>query len=140
MSAKSEIQLDNLGLNIYCHTTSSLFIFVKVSVFKKGKDVKYVLYLILSIFLQVLQRKIVRAVKVHIYRKVGDDIIQLCGLLVLQACPQQSVVVRRRCIHVYFSLLKPTGHLMHQQSNIQQLYVLPTLYLCVLYLPENGPG
>ena len=34
-------------------------------------------------------------------------------------------------------LLKPTGHVMHQQSNIQQLYVLPTLYLCVLYLPEN---
>ena len=26
---------------------------------------------------------------------------------------------------------------MHQQFNIQQLYVLPTLYLCVLYLPEN---
>ena len=29
------------------------------------------------------------------------------------------------------SLLKPTGHVMHQQFNIQQLYVLPTLYLCV---------
>jgi hypothetical protein len=26
-------------------------------------------------------------------------------------------------------LLKPTGHVMHQQLNIQQLYVLPTLYL-----------
>ena len=25
----------------------------------------------------------------------------------------------------------------HQQFNIQQLYVLPTLYLCVLYLSEN---
>ena len=24
--------------------------------------------------------------------------------------------------------------MMHQQFNIQQLYVLPTLYLCVLYL------
>ena len=35
------------------------------------------------------------------------------------------------------NLLKPTGHVMHQQFNIQQLYVLPTLYLCVLYLPEN---
>ena len=31
----------------------------------------------------------------------------------------------------------PTGHVMHQQFNIQQLYVLPTLYLCVLYLSEN---
>ena len=35
------------------------------------------------------------------------------------------------------NLLKPTGHVMHQQFSIQQLYVLPTLYLCVLYLSEN---
>ena len=34
------------------------------------------------------------------------------------------------------NLLKPTGYVMHQQFNIQQLYVLPTLYLC-LYLYEN---
>ena len=26
---------------------------------------------------------------------------------------------------------------MHHQFNIQQLYALPTLYLCVLYLSEN---
>jgi len=37
----------------------------------------------------------------------------------------------------YFNLLKPAGHVMHHQSNIQQLYALPTLYLCVLYLSEN---
>jgi len=36
-----------------------------------------------------------------------------------------------------FNLIKPTGHVMHQQFNIQQLYALPTLYLCVLYLSEN---
>ena len=35
------------------------------------------------------------------------------------------------------TFLKPTGHVMHQQFNIQQLYALPTLYLCVLYLFEN---
>jgi len=37
------------------------------------------------------------------------------------------------------NLLKPTGYGMHQQftCNIQQLYALPTLYLCVLYLSEN---
>ena len=35
------------------------------------------------------------------------------------------------------NVIKPTGHVMHQQFNIQQLYVLPTLYLCVLYLSEN---
>ena len=34
-------------------------------------------------------------------------------------------------------LLMPTGHVVHQQFNIQQLYVLPALYLCVLYLSEN---
>ena len=39
--------------------------------------------------------------------------------------------------HDAFNLLKPTGHVMHHQFNIQQLYALPTLYLCVLYLSEN---
>ena len=34
------------------------------------------------------------------------------------------------------NLLKLTGF-VHQQFNIQQLYALPTLYLCVLYLSEN---
>ena len=33
--------------------------------------------------------------------------------------------------------LKPTGYVMHQQFHIQQLYALPTLYLCVLCLSEN---
>ena len=42
-------------------------------------------------------------------------------------------------LHKYLllNLLKPTGHVMHQQFNIQKLYALPTLYLCVLYLSEN---
>ena len=35
------------------------------------------------------------------------------------------------------NLLKTTGHVMHQLFTIQQLYVLPTLYLCVLYLSGN---
>jgi hypothetical protein len=33
--------------------------------------------------------------------------------------------------------LKPAGYVTHQQFNIQQLYALPTLYWCVLYLSEN---
>ena len=33
--------------------------------------------------------------------------------------------------------LKPTGYVMYQQFNIQQLYALPTLYLCVLYLSQK---
>ena len=39
--------------------------------------------------------------------------------------------------HQKFNHLKPTGYVMRQQFNIQLLYVLPTLYLCVLYLSEN---
>ena len=35
------------------------------------------------------------------------------------------------------NLLKPIGYMMHQQFTIQQLYALPTRYLCVLYLSEN---
>jgi len=36
------------------------------------------------------------------------------------------------------NLLKPTGYVIHhQQFNIQQLYVLPTLYLCI-YLRTNS--
>ena len=37
------------------------------------------------------------------------------------------------------NLLKPTGHVIHQQFNIQQLYVLPTLYLffCI-YMRTNS--
>ena len=41
------------------------------------------------------------------------------------------------CVENVINLLKPTGYVMHQQLNIQQLYVLPTLYLCVLFLSEN---
>ena len=40
-------------------------------------------------------------------------------------------------MHQQLNLLNPTGHVMYQQFNIQQLYALPTLYLCVLYLSEN---
>jgi len=35
------------------------------------------------------------------------------------------------------NLLKPTGHVTHHQYNITQLYALPRLYLCVLYLSEK---
>ena len=41
---------------------------------------------------------------------------------------------------VYINLLKPTGHVMHQQFNIQQLYVLPThcIYVFCIYLRTNS--
>ena len=40
--------------------------------------------------------------------------------------------------YIYLDLLKPSGYVMHHQFNIQQLYTLPTLYLCVLYLSEKN--
>ena len=63
-------------------------------------------------------------------------------------CLPQTVYLNKgiaiwRCMHrastynTYINLLKPTGQVMHQQFNIQQLYALPTLHLCVLYLSEN---
>ena len=56
-----------------------------------------------------------------------------------QPCPKHRVTVTLVTIFEYIILtvLKPTGHVMHHQFNIQQLYALPTLYLCVLYLSEN---
>ena len=50
--------------------------------------------------------------------------------------PCRTAVCRRSATHL-INLLNPTGHGMHQQFNIQQLYALHTLYLCVLYLSEN---
>jgi hypothetical protein len=41
------------------------------------------------------------------------------------------------CLYICISHSKPIGHVMHHQFNIQQLYALPKLYLCVLYLSEN---
>ena len=37
------------------------------------------------------------------------------------------------------NLLNPTGHVMHQQFNIQQLYALPQLFMCFV-LSENKKG
>ena len=48
-----------------------------------------------------------------------------------------AVQLQVRNVDAQVNLLKPTGYVMHQQFNIQQLYALPTLYLCVLYLSEN---
>ena len=49
----------------------------------------------------------------------------------------QSDAYQAYMVGLSLNLLNPTGHVTHQQFNIQQLYALPTLYLCVLYLSEN---
>ena len=56
----------------------------------------------------------------------------------------QSVEILLSILNLYrraeINLLKPTGYVIRQQFDIQQLYALPTLYLCVLYLSENKQG
>ena len=39
--------------------------------------------------------------------------------------------------NLLINLLKPSGHYMYRQFNIQQFYVLLTVYLCVLCGSEN---
>ena len=43
-------------------------------------------------------------------------------------CHQFSSALQICLRNRVFNVLNPTGHVMHQQFNIQQLYVLPTLY------------
>jgi len=57
--------------------------------------------------------------------KLSYELVFLSGILHVQL------------IHSQFNLLKPIGYVMHQQFNIQQLYALPTPYLCVLCLSED---
>jgi hypothetical protein len=53
--------------------------------------------------------------------------------------PIETYININYSIHGTINLLKPTGYVMHHhQFNFQQLYFLPTLYLCVLYLSEKN--
>ena len=52
-------------------------------------------------------------------------------------------IYERKCeitVEMNFNLLKPTGYVMYQQFNIQQLYVLPTqcIYVICIYLTKNS--
>jgi len=60
-----------------------------------------------------------------------------CLFTTVVAVYQNLLSSSLQCINVKIKLLKPTGYVMHRQFNIQQFYILPTLYLCVLYLSEN---
>ena len=60
-----------------------------------------------------------------------------CNILILPEIEHPKRFCCAQLLMSCLNLLKPTGHVMHQQFNIRLLYVLPTLYLCVLYLSEN---
>ena len=67
---------------------------------------------------------------------VGAPCVSVCSATVL--CDFRVTQIAWHSIFsICLNLLNPTGHVMHQQFNIQQLYALPTLYLCVSYLSEN---
>ena len=68
--------------------------------------------------------EIVSRLILHGMKNMKDDV----KVMYVSLCPPT--------LHL-FNLSNPTGHVMHQQFNIQQLYALPTLYSCVLYLSEN---
>ena len=70
-------------------------------------------------------------------RTIILQIITLLPVSTLSCHPQGECNQYLAKSHKYFNLSQPTGYMMHQQFNIQQLYALPTLYLCVLYLSEN---
>jgi hypothetical protein len=93
----------------------SYFLFVSNFVFLKhqetGKSKSYVL------------------LNVRYYTETSVELIDKIGVVLVK----NDFIT----LDLYLNLLKPTGHVMHQQFNIQQLYALPTLYLCVLYLSEN---
>jgi len=48
-----------------------------------------------------------------------------------------AIIISHLQKQLILNLSKPTGYVIHQQFNIQQLYALTTLYLCVLCLSEN---
>ena len=65
-------------------------------------------------------------------------ILYMRHLNILKNYPLMSIT-QSKCYFLpkFINPLKPTGYVMHQQFNIQQLYALPTPYLCVLYLSQN---
>ena len=50
-----------------------------------------------------------------------------------------TLLISSKPVKYFYSInhKKSIGHVMHRRFNIQQLYALPTLYLCALYLSEN---
>ena len=70
-------------------------------------------------------------------RYPGSKILCIIQIITLRRSPFSLAASTSCSVPFSINLLEPTVYVMHQQFNIQQLYALPTLYLCVLYLSEN---
>ena len=75
-----------------------------------------------------------QAVLAQAFLRIASIIIPLSLTLSVSVSLSRSLSLS---LFAFFKPLKPVGYVMHHQFNIQQLYALPTLYLCVLYLSEN---
>jgi len=58
-------------------------------------------------------------------------------ILVLCFCARVGNAYDRTLVVIVVNRLKPTGYVIHHQFNIQQLYALPTLYLCFVFIWEQ---
>jgi hypothetical protein len=106
-------------VTIYTNNTQAYIRRVKNTTYAKGTQTqgKKILYIVSSIFS-------------HSY--FTRDLTPALHVCLLRGT---NWVFKR--LRFVFKGLKPTGYVMHHQFNIQHLYALPTLYLCVLYLFEN---
>ena len=87
--------------------------------------------------LHAVQSAILQKGKTMSINHIAIITINCTTLSVSQSLKKTEHNLTHRYSQAVINLLKPTGHVMHQQFNIQQLYALSTLYLCVLYLSEN---
>ena len=110
--SKKKAEADRKDEYAYCASVGIEWFCEKLAVRKYSCDASSHFFLIIDLFYWFLL-----------------NVDNFCAKLVMFYCQIQG--------SVKFNLSKPTGHVMHQQFNIQQLYVLPTLHLCVLYLSEN---
>ena len=80
------------------------------------------------------EMKIVQTVSKDVNMNFG---LEKCARICLKRGSVQSKMRIGSTFENDINVLEPTGYVTHQQFNVQQLYALPTLYLCVLYLSEN---
>ena len=67
----------------------------------------------------------------------GTNMLKKYGIIFLVLLSDGSVRIRKHIPSIIINTLKPTGHVMHHQFNIQQLYV-HCIYVFCIYLRTNS--